>query len=587
MSMEESKQAYEHKAFGPLKKYRVKVILAPVFKLFEAVTELIVPILVSRIIDEGLDSKGAHYQDWNYILVIACVMFGLAIAGFAVTMITQYLAARVSSDYSYDLKKVIYERIHALSSRQLDEYGRNKALNLLNNDSFLVQNGVQMLMRLIVRAPFLVLGSIVASFIINPIAGCVVLGSLVLSGLVIGLVVCATPKQYAKLQKELDIISSKGEDEIVGARVVRSFNKEKEETEEFRSASESYRKQALLISKINALINPLTFALINGAVLLIFYIGGFQNSTAALSVGDIVALVNYLTTSLSALIMFTRLITSLSKAFTSKRRIDDFLSIDPDIVSGDRESEPELQEGEPVFEFKKACLSFGGESLALKDIDMTIHKGESIGIIGGTGSGKSTLLNLMERFYDLTSGELLFHGHPISESKLENLRGEIALVSQKKQLFRGTIRSNMLLGKPDASEEEIWKALKDSLAEEFVIRYKDGLDHEVEEAGQNFSGGQKQRLLIARALLADRPILFLDDATSALDYKSDLLVRKNIAKRDYLTLVMVSQRATSIKDCDQIYVLDKGEIVGRGKHEELLSSCPIYQEIYETQVKTK
>ncbi len=585
--MEENEEAYAHKAFAPLKKYRVKVILAPIFKLFEAVTELIVPILVSRIIDQGLDESGAHYHDWNYILTLACVMFGLAIAGFAVTMITQYLAARVSSDYSYDLKKVIYERIHLLSSKQLDDYGRNKALNLLNNDSFLVQNGVQMLMRLIVRAPFLVLGSIVASFIINPIAGCVVLGSLVLSGLVIGLVVCSTPKQYAKLQKQLDIISSRGEDEIVGARVVRSFNKEAVETKEFRDASECYRKQALVISKINALINPLTFALINGAVLLVFYIGGFHNANASLSVGDIVALVNYLTTSLSALIMFTRLITSLSKAFTSKKRIDDFLALEPDIVSGSLEKEKELKEGEPVFEFKKACLSFGGESLALQDIDMTIAKGESVGIIGGTGSGKSTLLNLMERFYDLTSGELLFHGHPIQESKLENLRSEIALVSQKKQLFRGTIRSNMLLGKPDASEEEIWKALKDSLAEEFVVRYKDGLDHEVEEGGQNFSGGQKQRLLIARALLSNRPVLFLDDATSALDYKSDLMVRKNIAKVKDLTLVMVSQRATSIKDCNHIYVLDKGKIVGHGTHEELLTSCPIYQEIYETQVKTK
>ncbi len=585
--MEENEEAYAHKAFAPLKKYRVKVILAPIFKLFEAVTELIVPILVSRIIDQGLDESGAHYHDWNYILTLACVMFGLAIAGFAVTMITQYLAARVSSDYSYDLKKVIYERIHLLSSKQLDDYGRNKALNLLNNDSFLVQNGVQMLMRLIVRAPFLVLGSIVASFIINPIAGCVVLGSLVLSGLVIGLVVCSTPKQYAKLQKQLDIISSRGEDEIVGARVVRSFNKEAVETKEFRDASECYRKQALVISKINALINPLTFALINGAVLLVFYIGGFHNANASLSVGDIVALVNYLTTSLSALIMFTRLITSLSKAFTSKKRIDDFLALEPDIVSGSIEKETELKEGEPVFEFKKVCLSFGGESLALQDIDMTIAKGESVGIIGGTGSGKSTLLNLMERFYDLTSGELLFHGHPIQESKLENLRSEIALVSQKKQLFRGTIRSNMLLGKPDASEEEIWKALKDSLAEEFVVRYKDGLDHEVEEGGQNFSGGQKQRLLIARALLSNRPVLFLDDATSALDYKSDLMVRKNIAKVQDLTLVMVSQRATSIKDCNHIYVLDKGKIVGHGTHEELLTSCPIYQEIYETQVKTK
>lgn len=578
---------YERKAFGPLKKYWVKVVLAPVFKLFEAVTELIVPLLVSAIIDNGLDPDGSHYGDWNYIVILAAIMFGLAIAGFSVTMITQYLAARVSSDYSYDLKKILYERLHLLSPRQLDEYGRNKALNIINNDAFIVQNGVQMLMRLIVRAPFLILGSIVASFLVNPMAGCIVLGALLLSGAVIAAVVLSTPKQYAKLQKELDVISSRGEDGIVGARVVRSFNKEEREQQEFRSASEKYRKQALLISKLNALINPLTFAFINGAILLIFYIFGFHNESGALTVGNVVALMNYLTTSLAALVMFTRLITSLSKAMTSKKRIDDFLAITPYVVSGDFKPEGEAKEGEPYFEFKKASLSFGGENYALKDIDLVLHKGESVGIIGGTGSGKSTLLNLMERFFDVTSGELDFRGRPIQESSLEDLRSSIALVSQKKQLFRGTVRSNMLLGKPNASEEEIWQALKDSLAYEFVSRYKDGLDHEVEEGGQNFSGGQKQRLLIARALLSARPILFLDDATSALDYKSDLLVRQNIAKIKGLTLVMVSQRATSIKDCDDIYVLEAGKIVGEGTHEQLLESCPIYQEIYETQVKTK
>ena len=575
------------KAFGPLKKYRVKVVLAPIFKLVEAVTELIVPILVSAIIDNGLDPDSARYGDWGYVITLACIMFGLAILGFSVTMITQYLAARVSSDYSYDLKKVLYERIHLLSPKQLDDYGRNKALNLVNNDAFLVQNGVQMLMRLIVRAPFLILGSIIASFLVNPLAGCVVLGALALSGAVIGIVVSCTPKQYAKLQHELDIISSRGEDGIVGARVVRSFNKEGKEREDFRSASERYRKQALLISRINALINPMTFALINAAILLIFYLGNFHSDSTSLSVGNIVALMNYLTTSLAALIMFTRLITSLSKAFTSKKRIDDFLSIEPDIVSGDRVFQSEIQNGEPYFEFKGASMNFGGENYALKDINLTIKKGESVGIIGGTGSGKSTLLNLMERFFDLSEGELLFRGYPIKESKLEDVRSSIALVSQKKQLFRGSIRSNLLLGREDATEEEMIQALKDSLAYEFVSRYKDGLDHEVEEGGQNFSGGQKQRLLIARALLSSRPILFLDDATSALDYKSDLMVRQNIAKKQGLTLVMVSQRATSIKDCDDIYVLDAGRVVGEGSHEQLLASCPIYQEIYETQVKTK
>jgi ATP-binding cassette subfamily B multidrug efflux pump len=289
---------------------------------------------------------------------------------------------------------------------------------------------------------------------------------------------------------------------------------------------------------------------------------------------------------LTALILFSRLITSLSKALASKKRVDDFFAITPDIVDGPKTSAP-IEVGSTLFSFKGVSLSFGGEEYALKDLNLDIKAGERIGLIGGTGSGKSSLVSLLERFHDASEGQILFQGQDIKDYNLNSLRGNIALVSQKPQLYKGTIKSNLLLGDPDASEEMVRNALQDSLAEEFVSKFDDGLNHPVEEGGVNLSGGQKQRLLIARALLSNRPILILDDSTSALDYKSDLMVRQNIKKRHDLTTLIVSQRATSIRDCDIIYVLDHGKIAAKGTHDELLTNCAIYREIYETQVAVK
>jgi len=569
------------KALGPLKKYTGKVILAPVFKLFECICELFIPFLVKDIIDNGITNR-----DGNYILVRSLIMLGLAIFGFAVTMITQYLAARVSSDYAYDLKKDLYRQLDVISSPQLEAYGKSKALTLVNNDSFSLQVGVNMFMRLFVRAPFLVIGSVVSAFIISPIAGFVVLSVLLLSSIVIFVVMAITPKKYQAIQEELDHISTLGEDDLTGARVVRSFNKQKFEEDKFKKASLSYQKKAFALSRINAFINPLTFVFVNFGVFLILYFGAYQQNLVGLSVGSVVAILNYLAQALTALVLFTRLITSLSKALASKKRVDSFLSIAPSIVSGPNPVVP-FRKDEVIYSFHDVALSYGGEEYALKSIDFEVRQGQRIGLIGGTGSGKSSLIGLLDRFVDATKGEILYEGQDIKSFNLNSLRSQIALVSQKPQIYKGTIRDNVCLANPNASEEEITDALKDSLAYEFVSRYDNGLDHTIEESGVNLSGGQKQRVLIARAILSHRPILILDDSTSALDYQSDLAVRNNIKKRQDITTIIVSQRATSIRDCDLIYVFDRGQIIAKGKHEDLLSSCEIYKEIYETQVAVK
>lgn len=574
------------KALTPLKKHRFKVFLAPLLKALECTCELIIPFLVRAIIDEGLTQGGAHYGDGAFVLGLCGAIFGLSVFGFGFTMIAQYVASSVTTRFAYDLKKNIYAHIGELSPVQLENYGKNKALNLVNTASFSVQIGVQMFMRLLVRAPFLVIGSTVAAFIVSPYAGLVVLGSLALCGIVIGIVVGVSPKEYTALTNELDAISSEGDDLITGARVVRAFNKQEETDARFERQSEQYRRQALKLARINAFINPLTFGFVNLAVVLVLYLGSFALPTTGISVGSIVAIISFLTQSLNALIQFTRLVTSFSKAYADKQRIDAFFDIAPAIVDGEREKEEEVAQGGPLFELRDVDVSFGGESKALEGVSLVVPKGQSVGIIGGTGSGKSVLVSLLPRFLDAEGGEVLYRGHDIRESKLASLRGEIALVSQKPQLFKGTIRDNLTLGR-EYAEEEIVAAAKDALAYDFILDKEGGFDGKVEEGGANFSGGQKQRLLIARALLSHREVLILDDATSALDYKSDLLVRQNVRKRKGMTLVMVSQRATSIKDCDRIYVLDKGKVVGEGKHEELLSSCDIYREVYEAQVKQR
>ncbi|MCQ2742180.1 MAG: ABC transporter ATP-binding protein/permease [Bacilli bacterium] len=565
------------KALTPLKKYTVKVVLAPIFKIFECATELLIPFIVKDLINSlpGVSAKE--------ILIKASIILGLGVGGFAVTMFTQYIAARVSADYAYDLKKDIYDQLGRISKKQLDKFGTSKALTLINNDSFSLQTGVNMFMRLFVRAPALLIGTVLMAFIVTgkPIAGLIVLGVLLLSSIVIAMVLLITPKRYKAIQEELDRISTIGEDSLSGARVIRAFNKQEDESKRFTESSSSYRHKALVLARINAFINPLTFAFTSLGTFFVLYLASSANPELNVTVGDAVAIISYMATALAVLVMFTRLITSLSKAYASKKRVDEFLSIEPDIVDGDI--------GECTFQslkMKGVSVSFGGEEYALRDIDFEINKGESVGIIGGTGSGKTTILNLLERFFDPDEGEILLNDKPLKDYKLDAFRSQIALVSQKPQINKGSVKENISMGN-GASEQTIEQALKDSLAYEFVSRYEDYLDHPLEENGNNLSGGQRQRILIARALAQNRDVLILDDSTSALDYKSDLLLRENISKKRGITTIFVSQRATSIKNCDRIYVLDGGKVVAKGTHEQLLETCDIYREIYQTQVAVR
>ena len=552
-------------------------------KIIECASEISVPFIVRSIIDDGLSPDGSHYGDVRYILMLCSLVLVFALVGFVFTILTQYVASKVSCDYGHDLRREVYSQFVSLSSSEIDQFGRSKALNLLSSDSFALQNGLFMFMRIFVRSPVIVLGSVVASFVLNLYAGIAVVLALLLCALVVTVILLVTPAKYAGVQSSLDRLAGLTDDGVAGARVIRSFNKQEDEIALFETESAAYQSRSDQVAKINAALNPLTFALINLAIVAVFYLGSFQFELSGLSAGSIVAIMGLLTQSLASLISISRLVTSLSKASASKKRLDAFLSLESKIQDGDNPL-PEVEDGKPLLEAKQACLSYGGESLAVDHVDFLLKKGESIGILGGTGSGKSTLISLLMRFSDPCDGSLRYGGVPYCSLKADDIRSQIAVVLQKAQLFKGSVKDNVALGNKDCDEDTLKQALRDSLAEEFVSRYPDGVNHPIEEGGANLSGGQKQRLLIARALCSLRPILILDDSTSALDYKSDLLVRTNIKKRKNVSLILVSQRATSIKDCDRIYVLDKGAVVGVGKHEELLENCPIYAETYAAQI---
>lgn len=575
-------------ALSALKGKYVKVFLCPSVKLLECIMELITPFLVRYIIDDGI-AKG----DIDLTIKLSCVIFALAVLGFCFTMFGQYWAARVSADYSYDLRKDIYGHMATLSETDLNAYGKQKILTLMSNDSFSMQNGVMIFMRFIFRPPFLLIGATILSFIIDWKSGLIFLAAIIFSAIIIAIVMLVSPKKYAAIQGNLDELSLLSNDALQGARPIRAFNKQEYEINKFDESIDSYKKKNMDMAKFNSLLNPMTFLAVNLGMVLVVYLEYHfgildENSNAGfVTIGELVSLISYLTSSLTALVAFQRLIVSLNKAAASKKRIDDFLAYEPQIINTKEFSKNDEIKEKPYISFNNVSLTYGkkGDKFAVSGLTFDIKKGSWVGLIGGTGSGKSTTISLLERLYEPSEGEILYRGIPLDKYDLDSLRKEISLVSQKPSIFKGSIRSNLLLAKKDATEEEMIDALKKSLAYEYVSKYDDFLDHEVEEAGANLSGGQKQRLLIARALLKEGDLLILDDSTSALDYLSDQQVRHNISQIPSLTKIIVSQRAGSLKDCDLILVYDKGQIIAQGKHEELLKDCQVYQEIYEMQKK--
>ena len=569
------------KALTPLKKYGFKVFLAPTLKLFEVATELFSPFLVRYIIDEGIAKN-----DWNFTWKASLILFGVALLGFLFTMLAQYLCSRVACDYAHDLRKEIFHKVSSLSDKQLDTFGKEKILTIVNNDTFAMQSGVNMFMRLIFRPPFLFIGATILSFIIDIRAGFIYVGALIACAIVIGVVMVASNEKYTAIQASLDEMTLISGDALSGAKPVRAFNKEEHEETRFNVSVANYKHRNLDLASTNAWLNPLTFFFVNAALILVVYVGGFSGGeNSGLTTGQIVSLISYLVSCLAAMIMFSRMIFALNKASASKKRIDSLLALEGDIKNTGIITKDEEASGSKLIEFKDVSLTYGkeGDKPAVSNLTFRIDQGETVGIIGGTGSGKSTAISLLLRLYEPTSGQIFYRGIPLYEYDLNALRKEISVALQKPSIFKGTIRSNLLLSKKDATEEEMVKALKDALAYDYVSKYDDFLDHEIEEGGANLSGGQKQRLLIARALLKGGDLLILDDCMSALDYLSDQKVRSNISKIKGLTKIIVSQRASSLIDCDKILVFDNGQIIASGKHEELLKSCDIYREIFEIQ----
>ena len=573
------------KTWDSIKKYKKEFILGPIFKIVEVVFELMIPFLMKYMINTGIPSF-QNNEGVGKILYPGLIIIAFCIFGFLSTLVCQYFASVASQGFGTDLRNRIFLKVNSLSLKDIDNFGRGNLINLITNDTTRVQTGIAMLIRLAIRAPVLVIGSLVCSFIIDYRVGLMFLILIPIISLILAIILTKNSKNYLKVQQRLDDISNYSNDSLKGSRVIRAFNKENTIINQYKNKTEKYFNETKKANLVAALINPLTFLVVNVGIMLVIYFGGNLTINNELTNGDLVALISYLNQILMALIVVSNLVIIFTKAFISQKRIDQLLQSETSIVNYSKYKDISLNYGDEFINFENVSFKYEDDgNEVISNINFKINKGEKIGIIGGTGSGKTTLIKLIERFYDVTSGELLYKGHDIKDYDLDKLHQEISLVNQRSVLFNGTIKSNILIGKKDATDEEIINALKNSEAYKFVKEYSDFIDHEVYENGKNFSGGQKQRLSLARALIKDSELLILDDSTSALDYLTDKNVRENINKMKDLTVIFISQRTSSIQHCDKIIVVDNGKIDAIGTHEELLNTSLIYKEIYDSQVK--
>lgn len=579
------------------------IVFGPFIKIIEAIFDLLIPLFMKAIIDlnqytapeyipNTLSSKVASFirvfnqsgEKMNDALAGGLIILIMGILGYVITMVSQYLAACSAVNVGTEVRSALYSRMLSLSKKEREEIGPAKLLTVINSDTYQLQHGVLLVTRLMVRAPFILIGSLIFSFILDWRVGLAFLAIVPILFLVNFLVLRKSSKGYVEIQNDLDDLSNKANETTDGSRVIRAANQEQYENRIFADKTNNYQSKAIKVNKINSLINPLTFAVTSIVLIVIILLlenslFGENNTQIA---SAIIAEMAYLSQIFFVVVQFSMVIIEVVKAHVSVKRIDSVLSIEPGIVSG------EISKGkdnEPLIKFNHVSFGFDNNKLFLKDLDFQIRKGETFGIIGGTGSGKSTLINLIERFYDTNEGEILYKGQPIKDYDLKALRNDIGLVNQKSSLFKGTIKSNYLMSKKDASDEDIVDALRAAQAYEFVSKYEDDINHIVNEGGTNFSGGQRQRLCIGRALIRKPELLILDDATSALDLLTDKKVRETISSYKDMTKVIVSQRVATIQNADFILVLEGGQVVGQGKHKELLANCPIYKEIYETQIR--
>lgn len=565
-----------------LKNYKLQSVASPLFKFIEACFELFVPVIVASVIDEGVTAgKGV-----SYILPACLILVALGFAGLIASVAAQYFAARAAVGFSEELRRDLFKKMQSLSYRQIDGLGTPKMITRMTSDVNQIQSGVNLVLRLFMRSPFIVLGAMVMAFTINASAGGIFAISIGVLCIVVFAIMFISVPYYKKVQSGLDGVTKTTREALTGARVIRAFCKEEDEISEFDYRNSKLKKSQLFVGKISSLMNPLTYAVVNAAIIILLYTGALNVQEGLLTRGMVIALYNYMSQILVELIKLANLIITVTKSFASAGRISEILAMENDLVSGGTENADEVFKGEGAeVRFKNVCANYdGGEVNALENISFTAESGQTIGIIGGTGAGKTTLVNLIPHFYDAVSGEVSIDGVNVNRIGDEKLREACGIAPQRAVLFEGTLRENIRWGKNDASDGEISEALDFAQASDVVSSKTDGLDERVEQGGKNFSGGQRQRLTIARALVKKPKILILDDSASALDYVTDANLNKSLGELGYKpTVFIVSQRTSSIRHADKILVLDGGKLVGEGTHEQLLGSCELYREIHYSQ----
>ena len=566
-----------------LKDYKKETILAPLFKMLEALFELFVPLVMAAVIDVGIANS-----DKSYIVKMCFILIALGVIGLVCSITAQFFSAKAAAGFGTGVRHALFEHIQKLTFSDMDTLGTSTLITRMTSDVNQAQSGVNLTLRLFLRSPFIVFGAMVMAFTVDVKAAWVFVVTIpVLSVIVFGIMLITMPL-YKKVQSNLDSVLLTTRENLAGARVIRAFNKEADESKRYENENQILTDAQKFVGRISGLMNPLTYIIVNGAIIVLIYIGGVRVNIGDLTQGEVVALINYMSQILVELVKLANLIVSMTKAVACGNRIESVLKVQPDMESGSirlEELEAAIGTQAPAVEFNHVSLTYRGSAGdSLSDVTFKAEQGQTIGIIGGTGSGKSTLVNLIPRFYEATSGQIRIFGKDIKDYDTENLRSHIGMVLQKAVLFKGTIEENLRWGKEDATAEDIEEALEISQAKEFVDNKEGRLAFEIEQGGKNLSGGQKQRLTIARALVRKPKILILDDSASALDFATDAALRKAIhGMKENPTVFIVSQRASSIQHADQIIVLDDGQVAGIGTHAQLIESCETYQEIYYSQ----
>ena len=566
-----------------LKDYKKESILAPLFKLLEAFFELLVPLVMANIIDYGISNR-----NMGYIGKMGLLLLLLGVVGLASSITAQFFAAKAAVGFSTQLRQALFDHIEDLSFTDIDKAGTSTMITRMTSDVNQVQSGINMTLRLFLRSPIIVFGAMIMAFTIDVKCALIFVVAIPLLSIVVFGIILSTIPMYKKVQSRLDQVLGITRENLTGVRVIRAFHQEAKEEERFRENNEALSAMQIFVGKISACMNPVTYIIVNGAIIALIYTGAVQVNIGNLSQGEVVAIINYMNQILVELVKLANLIVTMTKALACAERVASVFDIGADaayVGAQDQKLADKVDKSAPFLDFKHVSLTYQGAGApTLQDMNFTVNRGDTVGIIGGTGSGKTSLVNLIPGFYPATEGEILLEGRDIRTMSDEELRGRIGVVPQKAVLFKGTIRSNLQWGKPDAAEEEMWKALELAQASEVVDGKPGKLDATVAQNGKNFSGGQRQRLTIARALVRNPEILILDDSASALDYATDAKLRAAIRTlEDKTTTFIVSQRASTIRHADKIIVLDDGEIAGMGTHDELLKDCTVYQEIYYSQ----